>query len=105
MYEGQANRLIKENNISNEYVIIYAENEPRYLIMINTFDFGSKPVMDVSINDDVVFEVGDWQQGFTTIKVPRDQHFDLNYRWTLDGVAHTGTLKNLSCAPATLEQP
>lgn len=55
--------------------------------------------------DDVVFEVGDWQQGFTTIKVPRDQRFDLNYRWTLDGVAHTGTLKNLSCAPATLEQP
>ncbi|MDA3868379.1 MAG: hypothetical protein PF589_00200 [Gammaproteobacteria bacterium] len=55
--------------------------------------------------DDVVFEVGDWQQGFTTIKVPRNEHFDLNYRWTLDGVAHTGTLKNLSCAPATLEQP
>lgn len=55
--------------------------------------------------DDVVFEVGDWQQGFTTVKVPRNEHFDLNYRWTLDGVAHTGTLKNLSCAPASLDQP
>ncbi len=55
--------------------------------------------------DDVVFEVGDWQQGFTTVKVPRNEHFDLNYRWTLDGVAHTGTLKNLSCAPATFKQP
>ncbi|MDT8453077.1 MAG: hypothetical protein RQ936_10105 [Gammaproteobacteria bacterium] len=54
--------------------------------------------------DDVVFEVGDWQQGFTTIKVPRDQHFDLNYRWTQDDVAYTGSLNNLSCAPATLDQ-
>ena len=55
--------------------------------------------------DDVVFEVGDWQQGFTTINLPRESHFDLHYTWTLDGVPHRGTLKDLSCAPETIEQP
>jgi hypothetical protein len=55
--------------------------------------------------DDVVFEEGDWQQGFTTIKLPRESHFDLIYRWTLDGVAHSGTLKDLSCAPEDIKQP
>ena len=55
--------------------------------------------------DDVVFEVGDWQQGFTTIKLPRESRFDLHYTWTLDGVAHSGTLKDLSCAPENIDQP
>ena len=55
--------------------------------------------------DDNIFEVGDWQQGFTTIKTARDSKFDLTYRWTLDGVAHSGTLKNLQCAPQDIEQP
>lgn len=55
--------------------------------------------------DDVVFNVGDWQQGFTTIKLPRESNFDLTYKWTLDGVAHSGILKNLSCAPENIEQP
>ena len=55
--------------------------------------------------DDVVFDIGDWQQGFTTIKLPRDSQFDLTYTWTLDGVAHTGTLKNITCAPENIDQP
>lgn len=45
------------------------------------------------------FAVGDWQQGFTTIKLARESEFDLIYTWQLDGVAHTGVLKNLKCAP------
>lgn len=55
--------------------------------------------------DDVIFEVGDWQQGFTTIELPRETSFNLNYTWALDGVAHTGALKNLRCAPENIEQP
>ena len=48
------------------------------------------------------FSVGDWQQGFTTIKLARESEFDLIYTWQLDGIAHTGVLKNLKCAPESL---
>lgn len=48
------------------------------------------------------FAVGDWQQGFTTIKLPREKKFDLIYKWKLDGIAHTGILKDLKCAPESL---
>jgi len=50
------------------------------------------------------FAVGDWQQGFTTIKMPRDSKFNLTYTWTLDGVPHSATLENLQCAPLDIEQ-
>ncbi len=50
------------------------------------------------------FSVGDWQQGFTTIKLPRETRFDFIYKWQLDGVAHTGELKNISCAPDALAE-
>ncbi len=48
------------------------------------------------------FEVGDWQQGFTTIKLPRNAVFDLTYTWTLDGKHHSETFKAISCAPENL---
>jgi hypothetical protein len=48
------------------------------------------------------FGIGDWQQGFTTIKLGRNEKFDFIYTWTLDGVKHQGEIKNMSCAPATL---
>ena len=48
------------------------------------------------------FAVGDWQQGFTTIKLARESEFDLTFRWQLDGVKHTGELKNIKCAPESL---
>jgi len=50
------------------------------------------------------FSVGDLQQGFTTIKLPRETVFDLIYKWKLDGVAHTGALENISCAPDSLPE-
>jgi hypothetical protein len=50
------------------------------------------------------FNVGDWQQGFTTINLPRESEFDLIYKWELDGVAHTGVLKGLKCAPESLPE-
>lgn len=48
------------------------------------------------------FEVGDWQQGFTTINLPRDSEFDLLIRWRLDGVKHEAKFENLRCAPESL---
>jgi hypothetical protein len=50
------------------------------------------------------FAVGDWQQGFTTIDLPRESNFDLIYKWKLDGVAHSGVVKNLQCAPEALPE-
>jgi hypothetical protein len=50
------------------------------------------------------FEVGDWQQGFTTIELPREAEFDLIYKWQLDGVVYTGVLEGLKCAPEQLAE-
>jgi len=52
--------------------------------------------------DEGEFAVGDWQQGFTTIKLARDSEFDLIYSWQLDGVTHTAVLHGLKCAPESL---
>ena len=46
------------------------------------------------------FGIGDWQQGFTTIQIDRNEKFDLVYTWTLDGIKHQGKIENMSCAPA-----
>jgi hypothetical protein len=48
------------------------------------------------------FGIGDWQQGFTTIQIDRNEKFDLVYTWTLDGKKHQGKIANMSCAPANL---
>jgi hypothetical protein len=48
------------------------------------------------------FDVGDWQQGFTTIKLPRNSTFDLIYRWQLDGKPYQGVLENMQCPPASI---
>lgn len=50
------------------------------------------------------FSVGDWQQGFTTIKLPRETEFDIIFKWQLDGVPYTGTLENIRCAPESLSE-
>ena len=50
------------------------------------------------------FYVGDWQQGFTTIKLPRNSEFDLIFTWQLEGKEHVGRIKNLRCPPASLGQ-
>jgi hypothetical protein len=51
------------------------------------------------------FEIGDWQQGFTTIKLPRNAVFDFTYTWSLDGITHSGIIKNMSCAPENISIP
>ena len=48
------------------------------------------------------FGIGDWQQGFTTIQINRDESFDLIYTWELDGIKHQGMIENMTCAPANL---
>lgn len=50
------------------------------------------------------FAVGDWQQGFTTVKLPRETEFDFIFKWKLDGVEHTGVLENIRCAPESLPE-
>jgi len=50
------------------------------------------------------FSVGDWQQGFTTIRLPRETVFDIIFKWQLDGAAHTGILEDIKCAPESLPE-
>lgn len=46
-----------------------------------------------------VLEVGDWQQGFTTLGLPHGSTFDLIYSWKINDRTQTGKIKNLRCAP------
>lgn len=48
------------------------------------------------------FHVGDWQQGFTTIKLARDSQFSFTYTWKLDGVGYSDTIEGMRCAPESL---
>ncbi|MCW8942490.1 MAG: hypothetical protein OQK93_04870 [Gammaproteobacteria bacterium] len=54
--------------------------------------------------DEGEFSVGDWQQGFTTVQLPRNTEFDMIFKWQLDGVEHTGILENIKCAPESLPE-
>lgn len=49
------------------------------------------------------FEIGDWGQGFTTIKLPREKTFKLIYSWNLEGEKFVGEIKNIRCAPISLQ--
>ncbi len=49
------------------------------------------------------FYQGDWQQGFTTVKLPRGSTFDLVYIWTIDGERRQNTIKGLICPPEEVE--
>lgn len=54
--------------------------------------------------DKGTFYEGDWQQGFTTIKLPRESEFTLTYKWSIDGTEHTDTFEGLRCAPEQLSE-
>lgn len=49
--------------------------------------------------DEQTFEVGDWGQGFTTVKLPHNSIFDLHYFWSIGDEKHSAVIKNLQCAP------
>ena len=48
------------------------------------------------------FEPGDWGQGFTTVKLPRETRFDLHYSWRQNGKTFHAVLKGVQGAPAHL---
>lgn len=48
----------------------------------------------------ITFDVGDWAQGFTTVRLPPGARFDLLYSWRHHGKRYTGKMPNLVCAPA-----
>ena len=50
------------------------------------------------------FAVGDWQQGFTTIELPRETKFDLVFKWQLDDQTYSSVLEDIICAPENIEQ-
>ena len=54
--------------------------------------------------DKGTFYQGDWQQGFTTIKLPRDSEFSLTYKWSINGTEHTDIFEGLRCAPEQLSE-
>lgn len=54
--------------------------------------------------DKGTFYQGDWQQGFTTIKLPRDSNFSLTYKWSINGIEHTDIFEGLRCAPEQLSE-
>jgi len=53
--------------------------------------------------DDQTFEVGDWGQGFTTVKLPPGGRFDLLYSWRQHDQTHIGKIEGLRCAPTEPE--
>jgi len=48
------------------------------------------------------YAVGDWGQGFTTVKLAPGTRFDLHYNWQQVGETHARVIKDITCAPATL---
>jgi hypothetical protein len=49
--------------------------------------------------DDQTFEVGDWGQGFTTVKLPPGSTFDLEYSWRQHDKTYTGKITGMRCVP------
>ena len=64
-------------------------------------DMGA-PFRWLFLPDDQIIHVGDWSQGFTTIKLPPNSTFNLKYSWRYQGETHQRTLENLRCAPAKI---
>jgi len=48
------------------------------------------------------FHVGDWQQGFTTVLLPRESLFDLTYTWKIDEKTYSETMSNIQCPPENI---
>ncbi len=44
------------------------------------------------------FETGDWNQGMTTYPLAPGNRFNLEVRWSVEGVVHQTLLKNIRCA-------
>lgn len=49
------------------------------------------------------FQVGDWGQGFTTVKLPPGTRFDLHYGWSQGDERVSRVIEDMQCAPETIE--
>ena len=49
------------------------------------------------------YAVGDWVQGFTTVKLPPGTQFDLHYSWQQGDRTYERIIRDMACAPATLD--
>ena len=49
------------------------------------------------------YAVGDWVQGFTTVKLPPGTQFDLHYSWQVGDRTYERIIRDMACAPATLD--
>jgi len=54
--------------------------------------------------DKGTFYEGDWQQGFTTVKLPRESAFTLTYKWSINDTEYTDIFEGLRCAPENLPE-
>lgn len=54
--------------------------------------------------DKGTFYEGDWQQGFTTVKLPRESAFTLIYKWSINDTEYTDIFEGLRCAPENLPE-
>ncbi len=55
--------------------------------------------------DDQVYEVGDWGQGFITLKLPPGEVFDLHYSWSQHDKTYRGIISQARCAPVDVAAP
>jgi hypothetical protein len=50
------------------------------------------------------FQVGDWGQGFTTVKLAPGTRFDLHYGWRQGDVQDSRVIEGMRCAPEDIEK-
>ena len=55
--------------------------------------------------DDQVYELGDWGQGFITLKLAPDEAFDLHYSWSQHDKTYRGVIEQARCAPVDVAAP
>lgn len=85
----------------------YKYNQARYAVKTKTQWLGEWQKAGIIFSwtllpDTGVFEVGDWQQGFTTIALPREAKFDLTFEWEIGGRTYNNTIENITCPPEHL---
>ena len=49
--------------------------------------------------DDQTLDVGDWNQGFTTVKAGRGSRFAFTVSWTVEGESHEASIPDMRCPP------
>ena len=89
--------------VSNWYTVTHGESKKK---TIKSKSNWLKQWQSANVNfhwtlfpDEGKFAIGDWQQGFTTIKIPRDKQFDLFYQWKINDKLFENWITDISCSP------